>query len=160
MANFVFGPSPNSAWKRPKFVSHAGHSVARQLFDEMSQRVTRVQCVSTMQEHRVPSSLLHTDACSYPPEWMASSPLLPGVLSRPQTLLLALYRRDDAAASTMAAGALLCALLLSAGATAPHRAAAASTARTWPGRGQAFPSSNSRPAEVVLLRLRLHLCSV
>jgi len=65
--NSVSSPPPNSARKRPKFVSHAGHSVARHMFDEMSQRLTRIQCVSTMQEHRVPSSLLHTDAFPCPP---------------------------------------------------------------------------------------------
>jgi len=66
--NFVFGPWSKSAWKWPKSTSHVGHTVIRHVFDEMSQRVTRVQCVSTMQEHRVPRSLLHTDACPYPPK--------------------------------------------------------------------------------------------
>ena len=174
MTNFIFGSSPNSAWKRPKFVSHAGHSFARQLFDEMSQQVTRVQCVSTMQEHRVPSSLLHTDACACPPEWMASSPLLPSVLS-----CLALARhRENAAASAMADGPSShlpqCSLLRAFSAQPNHLSASAasccaSRARsaevearrssrppvtpavadvcTWPGHHEPCPVHPRRPAD-------------
>jgi len=37
LTNFIFGPSPNSAWKRPKFVSHAGHFAARHVLGGMPQ---------------------------------------------------------------------------------------------------------------------------
>ena len=63
---------------------------------------TRRWCVATMHRHRVPSSVLHTDACPCPPEWMVSSPFLPGVLSRPRSRSTAPYC-GNAATSAMAA---------------------------------------------------------
>jgi len=51
--NFIFGPSPNSAWKWHKFVSHTGHSVARHLFVEMLQWPTRGQDVAAMHHSRL-----------------------------------------------------------------------------------------------------------
>ena len=38
-ANFVFGPSPNSARKRPEIASHAGHFAARHVLEETPQRL-------------------------------------------------------------------------------------------------------------------------
>jgi hypothetical protein len=53
LTNFIFGPSPNSAWKWPKFVSHTGHSIARHLFVEMLQWPTRGQDVAAMHHSRL-----------------------------------------------------------------------------------------------------------
>ena len=40
-ANFILGPKSNSHPRRPKSASHHVHSVARQLFAEMPQRMPR-----------------------------------------------------------------------------------------------------------------------
>jgi len=90
-----FGPDP------AQIASHADHIVARHMFGGMPQWRTRCWCVASMRELKPPAPVLLVQAPLPPPEWMASSPILPGVLSRPRALLLALYR-GNAAASTMA----------------------------------------------------------
>ena len=44
------GPLSNSARRRPKYVFHYGHSVARQVFAETPQRMPRGLCVAAMRE--------------------------------------------------------------------------------------------------------------
>ena len=51
-ANFILGPKSNSHPRRPKSASHHVHSVARQLFAEMPQRLPRAPCVVAMRELR------------------------------------------------------------------------------------------------------------
>jgi len=51
-ANFILGPKSNSHPRRPKSASHHVHSVARQLFAELPQRLPRAPCVAAMRELR------------------------------------------------------------------------------------------------------------
>ena len=85
---------PNCFPRRP-------HHCPTHVFGGMPQWWTRRGCVASMHELKPPPPVLLVQAPLPPPEWMASSPLLPGVLSRPRALLLALYR-GNATASTMA----------------------------------------------------------
>ena len=72
-----FGPDP------AQIASHADHIVARHVFGGMPQWRTRRWCVASMRELKPPPPVLLVQVPLPPPEWMASSPLLPGVLFRP-----------------------------------------------------------------------------
>ena len=52
-SNFVLGPKSNSYPRRPQSASHHVHSVARQLFVEMPQWMSRALCVAAMRDLRL-----------------------------------------------------------------------------------------------------------
>ena len=128
LAYLVFGPCPNSAWKKPKIDSHCGYPGARHLLDEMLQEVTRVLDVAFMQ-----SSRPH-HCCSVPlpstrdGDTPSRSQTVPTPPARPHSLLLAL-RRGNAAASAVADGMSShlpqCSLLRASSAQAKYLSASA-----------------------------------